>query len=46
MRRGGATHALSKAMSEEEIRLLGHWKSNAYRLYLDTLMKNRIKNSF
>ena len=35
-RRGAATSARAAGLSEEEIMLLGRWKSFAYRLYIDT----------
>ena len=35
-RRGAATSARLAGLSDEEIQLLGRWKSNSYRLYIDT----------
>ncbi len=35
-RRGAATSARLAGLSEEEIQLLGRWKSNGYRLYVET----------
>ena len=35
-RRGAATSARLAGLSEEEIQLLGRWKSNSYRLYIKT----------
>ena len=35
-RRGAATSARLAGLSDEEIMLLGRWKSAAYRLYIDT----------
>ena len=35
-RRGAATSARLAGLSDEEIQLLGGWKSNSYRLYIDT----------
>ena len=35
-RRGAATSARLAGLSEEEIQLLGRWKSNSYRLYIET----------
>ena len=34
-RRGAATSARLAGLSEEEIQLLGRWKSNSYRLYIE-----------
>ena len=34
--RGAATSARLAGLSEEEIQLLGRWKSNSYRLYIET----------
>ena len=35
-RRGAATTARQKGLSDSDIQLLGRWKSDAYRLYIDT----------
>ena len=35
-RRGAATSARLAGLSEDEIQLLGRWKSNCYRLYVET----------
>ena len=35
-RRGAATSARAAGLSDDEIMLLGRWKSDAYRLYIDT----------
>ena len=35
-RRGAATSARLAGLSDQEIQLLGRWKSNSYRLYIDT----------
>ena len=35
-RRGGATAAREAGLSEDEIMLLGRWKSDSYRRYIDT----------
>ena len=35
-RRGAATSARLAGLSEEEIQLLGRWKSNCYRLFVET----------
>ena len=35
-RRGAATSARLAGLLEEEIQLLGRWKSNCYRLYVET----------
>ena len=37
-RRGAATSARLAGLSEEEIQLLGRWKSNCYRLYVETYL--------
>ena len=35
-RRGAATSARMAGLSDDEIQLLGRWKSDSYRLYIDT----------
>ncbi len=35
-RRGAATSARLAGLSEDEVQLLGRWKSNCYRLYIET----------
>ena len=35
-RRGAATSAREAGLTDEEIQLLGRWKSDSYRLYIDT----------
>jgi len=35
-RRGAATSARLAGLSDSEIQLLGRWKSDSYRLYIDT----------
>lgn len=39
-RRGAATSAREAGLSDDEIMLLGRWKSDAYRLYVDTHPKH------
>ena len=36
-RRGAATSARLAGLSEEEIQLLGRWRSNSYRLYIELI---------
>ena len=44
-RRGAATSARSAGLSDEEIMLLGRWKSASYRLYIDTSSERILKTS-
>jgi hypothetical protein len=42
LRRGAAQEAANKGVSEQEIQLLGRWKSNAVRLYYTTPTAQRL----
>ena len=43
MRRGGATHAFRMGVPGELIQLLGDWKSDAYKTYLEVSLSQRYK---
>jgi hypothetical protein len=42
LRRGGASWALRCGMSGELVRILGDWRSDAYRAYLDVPLQNKL----
>ena len=44
-RRGGATHAFSKNIPSELIKLHGDWKSDAYLIYLEYSFEQRLSIS-
>jgi integrase len=43
LRRGGATWAFRCGLSAEAIQLLGHWKSDAYKVYLELAQDLRLE---
>ena len=46
LRRGRAILAFKKGVPGETIKLLGDWASNAYMLYIDVTMEERMKAWF
>ena len=44
-RRGAATQAHLQGLSEDDIRTLGRWKSDAYRLYIDRNVEQFLTSS-
>lgn len=45
-RRGAATHARNMGLSDDEIMLLGRWKSGSFRLYIDIHPDRTLNASF
>ena len=45
LRRGGATWAFAKGVSSESIKCHGDWKSNAYMVYLDFSLHQKLETT-
>ena len=43
LRRGGASWALKCGVSGELVRILGDWKSDAYRAYLEVPLRDKLE---
>ena len=45
LRRGGATYAAKLQLSPNRIQNLGDWASDAYKLYIDNSLNDRIETA-
>ena len=46
LRRGATTMAKKKNLTDREIQLMGHWRSDCYKIYIDNEVQERVVTAF